>query len=67
VSYATGKESQRIKVGWFPQRSRRGRIPSTVVPRLSPESTPDGGAPAPEGGTTPEAGAEGGTDAGGGG
>jgi DNA-binding beta-propeller fold protein YncE len=56
VSYATGQESKRIKVGWFPQRSRRGSIPSSVVPRLSAESTPDGGVAAPEGGVDAAAG-----------
>jgi DNA-binding beta-propeller fold protein YncE len=52
VSYATGQETKRIPVGWFPQRSRRGKIPSAVVPRLKAETgPPDGGVVAPEGGT----------------
>jgi DNA-binding beta-propeller fold protein YncE len=37
VTYADGKEAKRIPVGKFPQRSRLGTIPASVLARLSPD------------------------------
>jgi YVTN family beta-propeller protein len=38
VSYATGQETKRVPVGWFPQRSRLGKVPVSVLARLSPDA-----------------------------
>jgi DNA-binding beta-propeller fold protein YncE len=38
VSYATGQEVKRVPVGWFPQRSRLGKVPASVIARLSPDA-----------------------------
>jgi YVTN family beta-propeller protein len=44
VSYATGQETKRVQVGWFPQRSRLGTVPAAVIGRLSPDAgLPDAG------------------------